>query len=1772
MKQRKPLVWLVGMSLVVFFSTIHLSFGKAVFANHKEDRITTPPSNKQATHAVNELERKQRIPISPTATPTISSFSPAIACPGSTVNIVGTDFTGATAVRFGGVAAASFVVNSATSISAVVAAGGVNGVVTVTTPSGTATSATSFSVGSGTVAYAYMTNYADNNVSIVNTSTGVVSSTLAVGATPSGVAVNPSATRVYIANSGDNTISVINTSTNTVSATITVGTQPVGIVVSPDGSKLYVTNFGENTVSVINTSTNTVTTTLTVGSGPTAIVIAPDGTKVYVANSFANTVSVINTSNNTVSTPMVFTAFTYPAGLSINSTGTVLYVANQFKNTVSFISTASNTITKTVAVGKNPIGLTLSSDNATLYVANNGGNSVSVVNTTTATATATVNVGSAPFGLSVTPDGSKVYVANNGGNTVSVINTSNNTAGTSITVGGSPFGFGNFMASVVTPCLPTISSFTPTTAALGTTVTISGTNLSGATGVKFGGVAATSFSVINSTTITAVVGSGATGDVAVTTSGGTATKSGFTFCTNVTPSVTISASAATICSGSSVTFTAVPTNGGSSPSYQWKKFNTNVGTNSATFTTSTLANGDSILCVMTANNACQTTPTATSKLIGVSVYATPASPFISGGTCVGSTLQVTPSNNLSQIDWRLNGNTISSVTNFGSSGNTFAGGNGSGSGVSQLNLPIGVMLDNAGNVYVSDGSNNRVVKWAPGASTGVVVAGGNGAGNGLKQLQFPEGIYVDGSNSVYVADNNNHRVVKWTSGASAGVLVAGGNGQGSAANQLNYPDGIYVDANATIYIADAFNHRIQKWTAGATTGVTVAGTGISGSGASQLNSPLGVFVDGVGTVYIADFNNHRVQKWTAGASSGVTVAGGNGQGSAANQLNNPTSVYADEVGNVYVSDYGNHRVQKWTVGATTGVTVAGGNGNGITALQLSNPNGIYLDGSGNLYVADGGNNRVQGYAAGAIKSNSYTTTAAGTYTAKVYSTGGCAATSGSVVVNATVKPSISISSSGASTCAGTTVFFTAVPTNGGTSPIYQWKINGVNIAGAMANTYSSNSLPNNSLVSCALTSNAACASPTDTTSNFIFISYNSTPNLWTGNTSTDWSVASNWCSNTVPTSGADINIPVVSNGRYPALASNTTIGSINLAAGASLQLNGKTLTINGAVAGTGVLKGSTTSGLVVNSSSTSTFYFNKTATDTLLGTLTISGSGGAKLGNGLGITSLLSLNAGNLDLNGNNLTLESTSISATAVVGSVTNGATIAGKVTVERFIPKGFKAYRQLSAGGVYNAGSFFNNWQEGGNKPSGYGTHIIGNKSTTAGFNTTTGLDNTVNGKRGLFIYTNGGWDSIGNTKTTNIDPCMGYHIGMFGDRTVNLYQSNFDASSALVTATTIRTTGQLLTGSVTYTSTSTTGSFGTSSAKLNTANNAGSLVGNPYACAIDWHSLTKTGLTNSYYYFDPTFLISNSYQVFVSYNATSGTNSNPGNSKINRYIQPGQAFWVENTASSGTRQLVISESNKVTNQAYTAVFASEKRVNRLAITLWKNIPSKGNTNIDGAVAVFDAPFTTELGDEDTKKMPNSHEDLAILAQQTPLAINGQPAPKAGDRMLLQLDKLVPGVSYELRLDGSEWQSEGLTAYLVDQYLQKETPLGSGVLHYTFTSASPSNNEQRFSIVFSQKPASASYATTQILPAVYAVYPNPVVGKKATLSLTNVPAGKYTLAWYNAMGQCITKQPVYHAAGSGNITYPLSAINSKGFFNLQLTNDKGEVVYTQSVLVVRD
>ena len=119
---------------------------------------------------------------------------------------------------------------------------------------------------------------------------------------------------------------------------------------------------------------------------------------------------------------------------------------------------------------------------------------------------------------------------------------------------------------------------------------------------------------------------------------------------------------------------------------------------------------------------------------------------------------------------------------------------------------------------------------------------------------------------------------------------------------------------------------------------------------------------------------------------------------------------------------------------------------------------------------------------------------AGTYTVTntIAASGGCGIVTAttSVTINPILPVSISIAPSVNPVCSGTSVTFTATPTNGGTTPAYQWKVNGINAGTNSAYTY----VPaNNDAVTCVLTSNATCVSGNPATSNSVTMTVNLLP-------------------------------------------------------------------------------------------------------------------------------------------------------------------------------------------------------------------------------------------------------------------------------------------------------------------------------------------------------------------------------------------------------------------------------------------------------------------------------------------------------------------------------------------------------------------------------------------------------------------------------------------------------------------------------------------------------
>nr|WP_249026203.1 hypothetical protein [Mycobacterium noviomagense] len=211
--------------------------------------------------------------------------------------------------------------------------------------------------------------------------------------------------------------------------------------------------------------------------------------------------------------------------------------------------------------------------------------------------------------------------------------------------------------------------------------------------------------------------------------------------------------------------------------------------------------------------------------------------------------------------------------------------------LTRLDDPAGVAVDAAGDVYVTDANNNRVM-WAhtPRAAPSPPWQATSGTEwmGPFSGLKMPRGVVMNGGQDFYVVDSGNNRVLHWKSGMNGPEVLA--------FSGLNQPDGIAVDGNRNVWIADTGNNRVMQLPSSSNATESV----LSFTG---LNNPQGVAVD-PGGVYVTDSGNNRVLKLKTDPATKVTTM----SVLPFTGLNNPRGVAVDARGNLYVVDAGNNRV------------------------------------------------------------------------------------------------------------------------------------------------------------------------------------------------------------------------------------------------------------------------------------------------------------------------------------------------------------------------------------------------------------------------------------------------------------------------------------------------------------------------------------------------------------------------------------------------------------------------------------------------------------------------------------------------------------------------------------------------------------------------------------------------------------------------------------------------------------------------------------------------
>ncbi len=327
------------------------------------------------------------------------------------------------------------------------------------------------------------------------------------------------------------------------------------------------------------------------------------------------------------------------------------------------------------------------------------------------------------------------------------------------------------------------------------------------------------------------------------------------------------------------------------------------------------------------------------------------------------------------------------ITTVAGSGKPGYSGDGGPATRAALNGASDVSVDPAGNVYIAD-SNNNAIRKVDAAGVIHTVAGnhtagfsGDGGPATSASLQSPSSVLVDAAGDFYISDSYNWRVRKVDSTGTintyAGDGLDGATGSGGPATgaAIGSPVGLRLDAGK-LYMTTGWGFM---WAVDLNTQIIniVAGIGLAafnGDGNRALetsfNQPNGLILDGAGGLFVADSGNNRIrhidsnQIVTTVAGGGIAV-GGPATGASLNFSSTFSHIAFDPEGNLYIADIGNCRIRKVSTSgiistfAGVGRGGYGGDNGPASSAYLNFPEAVAADGHGNVYIADTGNNVIR---------------------------------------------------------------------------------------------------------------------------------------------------------------------------------------------------------------------------------------------------------------------------------------------------------------------------------------------------------------------------------------------------------------------------------------------------------------------------------------------------------------------------------------------------------------------------------------------------------------------------------------------------------------------------------------------------------------------------------------------------------------------------------------------------------------------------------------------
>ena len=288
----------------------------------------------------------------------------------------------------------------------------------------------------GAAPKAYVGNFKDDSVSVLDTATGTVLATVPVAAGPDGILVSRDGRSAFVSGSSAAGVSVIDTASDKVVQTVDTGKGPQGLALTPDGKVLLVAVNGEDRVAIVDIATRAIVGTVAVAK-PHTIAVTPDGRRAYVSSQepghFA--LAIVDLGRRAVVGTVALEK--PPRDLEFGADGRRLYFTLAGVAAVQVLDPMTDQVVAQVPTGVSPHIAAFFPHAAFGVVVVQGPGELQLFDPATNQPTRSIPVGKQPHWVDASADGTQMFVTNEGGNSVTAIDVASGQTRT-IAVGNAP--------------------------------------------------------------------------------------------------------------------------------------------------------------------------------------------------------------------------------------------------------------------------------------------------------------------------------------------------------------------------------------------------------------------------------------------------------------------------------------------------------------------------------------------------------------------------------------------------------------------------------------------------------------------------------------------------------------------------------------------------------------------------------------------------------------------------------------------------------------------------------------------------------------------------------------------------------------------------------------------------------------------------------------------------------------------------------------------------------------------------------------------------------------------------------------------------------------------------------------------------------------------------------------------------------------------------------------------------------------------------------------